>query len=142
MAKRSMTNPKGLPKAALTEVTEIYGRRQPRRPHYIEAWMARRRVDRADVIEAIGVDKGMVSRWLDDEKPTTPGPKWAAKLNAYFGGEGDPVDIFQHPDDDWFTRMVRTNNEKTVRKAISILEAAGIAPQSGEPPDKKISNRS
>jgi hypothetical protein len=103
--------------------------------------MERRRIKRADLIEAIGVDKGMVSRWLDDEKPTTPGPEWASKLNAYFGGEGDPVDIFQHPDDDWFSRMVRNNSEEQVRRAIQILEAAGITPSGGSPP-KKISNRS
>jgi plasmid maintenance system antidote protein VapI len=100
--------------------------------------MEHRRVKRSDLIEAIGVDKGMISRWLDEEKPTTPGPDWAAKLNAYFGGEGDPVDIFQHPDDDWFSRMVRSNSHEKVRQAIQILEAAGITPQ----PPKKASNRS
>jgi hypothetical protein len=133
MAKRTLTNPHGLP--------EIYARRQPRRPHYIAEWMQRRQIKRADLIDAIGVDKGMVSRWLDDEKPTTPGPEWTAKLNACFGGEGDPVDIFQHPDDDWFSRMVRNNTQDKVRQAIQILEAAGITPK-GEYPPKKTSSRS
>jgi hypothetical protein len=50
------------------------------------------------------------------------------KLGAFFGDEEDPVDIFRHPDDDWFAKMVRNNSEEKIQTAIRLLEAAGITP--------------
>jgi hypothetical protein len=121
MAKRTLTNPHGLP--------EIYAKRQPRRPHYVREWMERRHIEtQAELAEAIGADKSVISRWLDEDNPATPGKEWQVKLGAFFGDEEDPVDIFRHPDDDWFAKMVRNNSEEKIQTAIRLLEAAGITP--------------
>ncbi|MGN1287750.1 MAG: helix-turn-helix domain-containing protein [Bradyrhizobium sp.] len=120
----------------------IYAGRQPRRPHYVAEWMERRHITtQVELAEAIGADKSVISRWLDENNPATPGREWQAKLGAFFaGGEDDPVDIFRHPDDDWFARMVRNNTEDRIKTAIQILEAAGITADNKRP--KKASNRS
>lgn len=124
------------------EFPTIYAGRQPRRPHYVAEWMERRHITtQVELAEAIGADKSVISRWLDETKPTTPSREWQAKLGAFFAGdEADPVDIFCHPDDDWFARMVRSNTEDRIKTAIRILEAAGITADNKRP--KKTSNRS
>lgn len=139
MAKRTLTNPHGITKAPQTEVTEIYGRRQPKRPHYLREWVERRnyKTDAAFAKE-IGADKGVVSRWLDEENPTTPGKDWQEKLGIFFGGEQDPIDIFQHPDEDWFSRMVRANTQDKIEQAKQLLETVGITPDQ----PKKTAKRS
>lgn len=131
MAKKTLTNPQGIP--------QIYGRRQPKRPHYLREWVERRnfKTDAAFAKE-IGADKGVVSRWLDEDNPTTPGKDWQEKLGVFFGDEADPVDIFRHPDDDWFARLIRTNSDEKIAQAKRLLEAAGITPG----PLEKTSKRS
>jgi hypothetical protein len=131
MVKRTLNNPQGLP--------EIYAKRQPKRPHYLRDWIERRgfRTD-TEFAEAIGADKSVVSRWLDEDDPTTPGKDWQVKLGTFFGDEDDPADIFRHPDDDWFTKFFRTRSEDQIRRAREMLEI-------GFPPEddvKKHSNRS
>jgi hypothetical protein len=132
MAKKTLTNPHGL--------HEIYARRQPRRPHYLRQWMERRHIEsQADLAEAIDADKSVVSRWLDEHAPTTPGIEWQQKLGAFFGTEEDPADIFRHPDDDWFSRLVQHNSQERIEQAKKILQAAGITPNGDLP--KKASGR-
>ncbi|MCK1459136.1 helix-turn-helix transcriptional regulator [Bradyrhizobium sp. 2] len=75
--------------------------------------MERRHIEtQAELAEAIGADKSVISRWLDESNPATPGKEWQVKLGAFFGDEEDPVDVFRHPDDDWFSKMVRNNPRK------------------------------
>jgi hypothetical protein len=129
MGKRPRTplmNPQGINKSApLVELTQIYARRTPRRPHYLADWMERRHISRKDLIEDLGVDKGQVSKWLDEEKPTTPGPDWAAKLGAYFSTEGaDPVDIFTHPDNDWMMRFFEGRRLDEIERIKLTMETA------------------
>jgi hypothetical protein len=69
-----------------------------------------------ELAEAIGADKSMVSRWLDSVKPTTPSFAYVGRLNALFGGEGDPVDIFRHPRDDWMARFLQERSEEEFRR--------------------------
>lgn len=105
-------------------ITEIYPSRQPRRHHYLREWMERRQVRQAELSREIGVDKSLISRWLDDVKPTTPSKEWQDKLGAFFGGDGDPVDIFRHPDDDWIARFFQGRTSDEINRMKLMLEAA------------------
>jgi hypothetical protein len=79
---------------------------------------------RADLIESLEVDKGLLSRWLADEKPTTPSPEWARKLGEYFGKGHDAVDIFADPDVDWIARRLRGRPPEEIDRIIAIIDAA------------------
>ena len=102
----------------------IYASRQPRRPHYLAVLMERHGVTRAEIIEAIDVDKSLISRWLDEKKPSTPSPEWAAKLGQFFGKGHDPVDIFSHPDVDWMMRLLRGRSADEIERAKILLQNA------------------
>lgn len=108
-------------------VAEIYAKRQVRRPHYLDKLMVRHDVDRADLVEKLGVDKSQLSRWLDDDHPSTPSPQWAEKLGWYFAAGGEPddfVDIFTDPDLARFQRLARKMDEEKVNAWLSSLEAS------------------
>lgn len=104
------------------QLVQIYARRQLRRPHYLAQLMERHGVERAEIIEATGVDKSLLSRWLDDEKPSTPGPDWANKLGEFFGKGGDAVDIFSDPDSDWLARRLQGKSEQEKKRIIELLD--------------------
>lgn len=121
MGKRTLTNPQG--------IDQIYGKRQPKRPHYLRDWIERRGFHTdAEFAAAIEADKSVVSRWLDEDDPTTPGKEWQQKLGIFFGGEDEPADIFRHPDDDWFAKFFRTRSEEQIRRAREMLEI-GFPPE-------------
>ncbi len=102
----------------------IYARRQSRRPHYLARLMEKYGVSRRDLIETLEADKGLLSRWLDEDKPTTPSPDWAKKLGDYFGKGHDTVDIFADPDVDWIARRLRGHTSEDIDRALAILDAA------------------
>lgn len=104
-------------------VVPVYSGRQGRRPHYLAELMERHGVTRADLIERLEVDKSLLSRWLDENKPSTPSPDWAAKLNTYFGAGGDPVDIFADPDVDWLARLLRNRSPEEIGQLRAVVEA-------------------
>jgi hypothetical protein len=114
-------------------VERIYASRQPRRPHYLAKLMERQNTERSELIESLGVDKGLLSRWLDDEKPSTPSSPWAAKLGEFFGKGHDPVDIFVDPDLDWLARFLQGRTEDELARARQMLEAAF--------PDRKVGSK-
>lgn len=58
----------------MSNVERILTSKQGRRPHYLREWMERRHMEPRDIIRETGADKSLVSRWLNDERPTTPGP--------------------------------------------------------------------
>lgn len=109
----------------------IHAGRQPRRPHYLAMLMERHGVTRAELIEATGVDKSLLSRWLDEHKPSTPSAEWAEKLGEFFGKGHDPVDIFADPDVDWIARLLRGRTKHEIDRAKAILEAAFLAKRAG-----------
>lgn len=74
--------------------------RQGRRPHYLREWAQKHGKRQADIARETGADKSLVSRWLDDERPSTPSPEWQAKLAEFF--EIEPDKLFRHPDEEWF----------------------------------------
>lgn len=108
-------------------LAQIYAGRQPRRPHYLAELMERRGVSRADLIEGIGVDKGLVSKWLDEEKPTTPGPDYVKKLGQFFAVSPDPddfVDIFADPDVVRLHKFLRGRAPDEIDRIMATLETA------------------
>jgi hypothetical protein len=117
MAKRTLMNPHGL---------HSYGaKRQPKRPHYLRQWVERRGFETdAEFATAIGADKSVVSRWLDEEDATTPGVEWQAKLGVFFGSKEHPADIFRHPDEDWLFHWFRDKSPDQIDRAKKLLDAA------------------
>lgn len=121
------TMPKTLPKRLPEPPVRIYGGRQPARPHYLGALLKLHNVARAKLIEDLGVDKSLVSRWLDDDKPTSPGIEWKTKLGWYFAPSLDPddfVDIFADPSVSRFQRATKGLSDDQIDQWLSSLEAA------------------
>lgn len=121
------TMPKALPKRLPELPVRIYAGRQPARPHYLGPLLKRHNVTRATLIEELGIDKSLISRWLDEERPATPGRKWADKLGWYFAPSLDPedfVDIFTNPAVSRFQRLTRGLSEEQVDQMLASLEAA------------------
>lgn len=120
------TMPKTPPKSPGAALAAIYPKRQPRRPHYLDMLMERHNVTRGKLIEDLGVDKSNLSKWLDANKPQTPGPDWALKLGRYFAPSDDPddfVDIFTDPDLQRFQRLTRDLDADEVNRMLTSLEA-------------------
>jgi hypothetical protein len=107
-----------------SQLARIYENRQPRRPHYLAQLMERHGVTRAELIEAIGVDKSLLSRWLDEKKPSTPSPDWSRALGEFFGKGHDPVDIFANPDVDWLSRLLQDRSADELERIKAMIEAA------------------
>lgn len=107
-----------------SQLARIYENRQPRRPHYLAQLMDRHGVSRQEIIEAIEVDKSLLSRWLDESRPSTPSPEWAHKLGEFFGKGGDPVDIFADPDVDWMSRLLQGRSADEIERIKAMIEAA------------------
>lgn len=105
-------------------LAQIYANRQPRRPHYLAQLMERYGVTRAEIVEAIDVDKSQLSRWLDEQRPSTPSPEWARKLGEFFGKGHDTVDIFVDPDVDWMSRLLRGRSADEIERIKAMIEAA------------------
>jgi hypothetical protein len=80
--------------------------------------------DRSDLVDTLGVDKSLLSRWLDEDKPSTPSPQWARKLGEYFGKGHDPVDIFADPDVDWMSRLLQGRSADEIERIKAMIEAA------------------
>ena len=105
-------------------LAQIHASRQPRRPHYLHQLMERYGVTRADIVEALEVDKSQLSRWLDENRPSTPSPQWARKLGEFFGKGHDVVDIFADPDIDWLSRLLQDRSADEKERIKAMIEAA------------------
>lgn len=106
-------------------MVEIHAKRQVRRPHYLAKIMARKNVSRVKLASELGVDKSQLSRWLDENRPSTPSPEWAAKLGRYFASDPeDFVDIFTDPDLARFQKMTAGRAPAEVDRMLATLEAA------------------
>lgn len=108
-------------------LAEIHAKRQVRRPHYLAKLMARQNVSRVKLAAELGVDKSQLSRWLDEDRPSTPSPEWAGRLGRYFAAGPDPedfVDIFTDPDVARFQRMTIGRSPDEVDRMLATLEAA------------------
>lgn len=101
------------------DVTMIHKGKQPRRPHYIQAWAESRNLRPVDLATELGADKGSVSRWYAG---ASPGIEWQEKLAALFHIE--PESLFRHPDDDWWTRFFADRSRDEIERMKATLEAA------------------
>ena len=104
---------------AMSQVARIHSAKQPRRPHYIEAWAELRSLKAADIARAIDVDKSLVSRWFHG---ATPSVEYQQRLADLF--HTSPEGLFRHPDDDWLTRFFADRSRDEVERIKRTLEAA------------------
>jgi hypothetical protein len=94
-------------------------RKQPRRPHFIEEWAKYRGFDsQAELADALGVDKSMISRWYGGATPNEESQK---KLATLFECERDA--LFRHPSEDWFVRFFRNRSDEEVGRMKKVLES-------------------
>jgi hypothetical protein len=104
----------------MENVFTIHAMKQPRRPHHIVDWAAHRGLRQVDIVEALGADKSLVSRWFNGATPSKP---WQTRLAALFGCEDEEA-IFRHPDDDWLARFLRGRPADEIERIKSTLETA------------------
>lgn len=101
--------------------TQIHRTKQPRRPHFIEEWAEKRGFEsQADLVNALGADKSLVSRWYDG---ASPGEEWQQKLRSLFEIE-DERGIFCHPDDDWLSRFFKGREADEIERIKQTIETA------------------
>lgn len=86
----------------MTVIRHDFPSKQPRRPHYIEAWAMSHGLSQADLARKLGADKSIVSRWYAG---TTPGTEWQERIAALFGISAES--IFRHPDDEWMQQFFK-----------------------------------
>lgn len=103
----------------MPNVTEIHRGKQPRRPHHLQDWAAKRKFSQADIARELGADKSLVSRWFSG---STPGLDWQQRLAALFHTE--PESLFRHPDDDWIARFLKDRAEDEIERIKATLENA------------------
>lgn len=90
------------------------------RIHYIAEWAKHRGVIQADVVRALDVDKGLVSKWFNG---AVPEPKNLLRLAEMFGLD-EAGSLFRHPDDDWIARFLRGRKRDEIDRAKQMLELA------------------
>ena len=104
----------------MTEIAQIYKSKQPRRPHYVSEWAeARGYGTQAELIEALGADKSIVSRWYSGSSPSV---EWQERLASLF--ECEPESLFRHPDDDWIARFLRDRSREEIERIKRTMESA------------------
>lgn len=94
-------------------------RKQGRRPHYIPAWASSIGMNQADLVRALGADKGSVSKWF---KGATPQEHWQKKLADLFDTTTDG--IFRHPDEAWVAGFLSGRSQDEINRMKATLSAA------------------
>ena len=89
------------------------------RLHYLPEWIEHMRTSQADVAEALGVDKGTVSRWCAGALPERPNLE---ALAACLGRE-EMSELFHHPEDNWLHRRLRRASKEQQDKARRAVKA-------------------
>lgn len=106
----------------MSNVVKIFQSKQGRRPHYVREWAEKRGKRQADLARDIGADKGMVSKWFNEEKTSTPSNKWLEVLAAYFETEVEA--LFRHPDEDWFAQFFAGRRQEEIERIKATIETA------------------
>ena len=100
-------------------VARIHQLKQGHRPHFIPQWAEHRRLAQRDIVEALGVDKGVVSRWFSG---STPSVKYQEALAGLF--ETEREGLFRHPDEDWLAAFFAGRRRDEIERIKATLEAA------------------
>jgi transcriptional regulator with XRE-family HTH domain len=103
----------------MSNTLTIHPSKQPRRPHHIEDWAKKRGLSQSELADAIGADKGQVSRWYSGSSPSE---RWQKKLAAFFHCE--PEALFRHPDDDWTARFLDGRSPEEIERIKDTLKIA------------------
>lgn len=106
----------------MSNLVKIHQQKQGRRPHFLREWAEYRGKKQSDISRETGIDKSQVSRWFDEEKPSTPSAKSLDVLAGYF--ETEPEALFRHPDEDWLARFFADRKREEVERIKATLEAA------------------
>ena len=93
-----------------TKVTRIHQDKNPRRIHFIAEWIKKRGMKQADVVRALGVDKGTVSRWCRGDMPEN---KNLGPLIDFLDLE-DPIDLFRHPNEVWIRKLLEGRSTEEI----------------------------
>lgn len=94
-------------------------KKQGRRPHYIPEWASSIGMSQADLVRALGADKGSVSKWFAG---ATPQEQWQRKLADLFGTTTDG--IFRHPDEAWVAGFLSGRDKDEIDRMKATLSAA------------------
>lgn len=98
----------------------IHKDKQPARPHHIADWAEFRGVSQADLAEALGADKSVVSRWFSGSTPST---KWQEALVEVLRCDSSEA-LFRHPNDHWLLRFLKGRTQDEVDRIKATLETA------------------
>jgi transcriptional regulator with XRE-family HTH domain len=104
-------------RTGMGKIHAVHKGRQPRRPHFIEAWATARGFNQAGLARELEADKSVVSRWFSG---TTPGVEWQERLAVLFHCE--PEALFRHPDDDWLAKFFEGRSRAEIEKMKQVLE--------------------
>ena len=102
----------------MSNTTRIHSDKTPPRIHFIAEWAEARGHKQVDIVNHLGVDKGLVSRWF---KGIVPKPNYLNALADFFE-LSDISSLFRHPDDDWLARFFRDKTEEQKEQAIDMLK--------------------
>jgi transcriptional regulator with XRE-family HTH domain len=103
-------------------VTTIHKGKEPVRLHYIPEWAAKRRLKKADIAEELETQRSTVGRWF---KGQIPGDDYIFRLAALLTQEEepDPRILFQHPDENWLSRLLRQKEGKEKERLMKAIQA-------------------
>jgi ribosome-binding protein aMBF1 (putative translation factor) len=102
------------------DIERIHRDKQPNRPHHIEDWANLRGMSQADLAEALGADKSVISRWFSGSTPST---KWQEALVEVLQCES-VESLFRDPNEDWLSRFLKNRNKAEIERIKATLEAA------------------
>jgi transcriptional regulator with XRE-family HTH domain len=101
----------------MAQVPKIHHGKTPPRIHYIAEWAEKRGKKQVDFVEAIGADKGTISRWFAGRLPEQP---YLLKI-AEFLAVDEPADLFRSPDDNWFKRIFEGRSKKEIEDSKQLV---------------------
>lgn len=94
-------------------------KKQGSRPHHLGDWMASKGWIAADLARESGVDKSMISKYLDGATPLAPSQRKLAKALGT-----TPEGLFRHPDESWVVDFLAGRRTDEVKRIKDTLETA------------------
>lgn len=120
-------------KLHMSPIDRIHAGKTPTRRHYIGEWAKKRGVKKADIARAVGADKSLVTRWINES--IIPGEAYLEALAAYLEA-GEVAALFRHPDEDWMKRLFDGRSSEERQRMLETLEVA--FPRPAEAGGKKV----